>query len=99
MPKGWRLQVVVRNRTAGGGRPNEWLAEAMLTVRDEPHLSDAEIARRVRVNRSTLSRSKTYQAAAAMARGNRERRPSGIVVSDRDGQLSVDGVTEQEEAD
>ena len=46
-----------------------WLAQALLLVRDHPDWSDAEIARQVGKNKSTLSRNETYQEAARLARG------------------------------
>ncbi|MCH2119213.1 MAG: hypothetical protein MK161_16100 [Pirellulales bacterium] len=57
----------------------EWLAKAMLLVRDHPDWSDAEIARRVGKDKSTLSRSKEYRAAAAMARGVKDDRHRGHI--------------------
>ncbi|MDG2012399.1 MAG: hypothetical protein P8J33_02770 [Pirellulaceae bacterium] len=59
-----------------------WLAQAMLLVRDNPGWSDAEIARRVGKNKSTLSRSKEYQNAAAMARGEKDNRKRGHITVD-----------------
>jgi hypothetical protein len=51
-------------------RPNklEWLAKAMLMVREHPEWPDSKIADEVGVNKGTLSRSKEYQAASGMAR-------------------------------
>jgi hypothetical protein len=49
-------------------RRAKWLAEAMLTVRDHPEWSDATIAERVGIDKSRLSRSPEYRAAASMAR-------------------------------
>lgn len=45
-----------------------WLAEAMMKVNREPHLSDAAIARAVGVSASTLCRCAEYRRAAVMAR-------------------------------
>jgi hypothetical protein len=45
------------------------LAQALLTVKSHPDLSNAEIARRVGVSPSTLSRSSEFQLAARLARG------------------------------
>lgn len=71
----------------------KWLAEAMLLVQDHPDWSDAEIARRVGRDSSGLSRSKTYQNAAAMARGSKVDRPAGYVTVDPDtGQHGVEAV-------
>jgi hypothetical protein len=49
----------------------------MTLVQKYPHLPDAEIARRVGRNPSSLSRWKEYQRAAAMARGGKEEFPHG----------------------
>jgi hypothetical protein len=49
-------------------RRAKWLAEAMLTVRDHPEWSDATIAERVGIDKSRLSRSPEYRAAASMVR-------------------------------
>lgn len=62
-----------------------WLALAMLAVKDNPGWSDRQIAKHTGVSPSTLSRSPEYQAAAAMARGNKSDRPSGYIVLDSDG--------------
>lgn len=58
-------------------RRAKWLAEAMLTVRDHPEWSDATIAEQVGIDKSRLSRSPEYQAAARMARSSRM--PGGSV--------------------
>lgn len=58
-------------------RQLEWLAKAMLTVRDHPEWSDAKVAEQVGINKSTLSRSPEYHAAASMARAPKT--PSGSV--------------------
>ena len=60
----------------------EWLAEAMLLVRDHPDWSDAMIAREVGVSPSTLSRDETYRAAAGMARRQGGRVPRGHSTTD-----------------
>ena len=60
----------------------KWLAQAMLLVRDNPGLSDAEIARRVGKDKSTLSRSREYQNAAAMSRGVTGDRNRGHITVD-----------------
>lgn len=51
-------------------RTVQWLAEAMLLVRDHPDWSDREIADTVGKSPGTLSRSEEYQAAARLARSN-----------------------------
>ena len=65
----------------------KWLVEAMFLVKDNPELPDAEIARRVGRNRSTLSRDKTYQIAAATARGSKEHIRRGRITVDPDSGL------------
>jgi len=62
-------------------RRRQWLASAMMMVRDNPEQSDAKIAEDVGVHKGTLSRSRDYQQAAALARDNREPR-QGHVESD-----------------
>ena len=73
--------------TSKSEQPKQWTAEAMLLIRDHPEWSDAEIARRVGKDKSTLSRSKDYQAAAAMARGAKDDRHSGHITVDPDSGL------------
>jgi hypothetical protein len=69
----------------------KWLATAMLLVQEHPDWSDAKIAREVGKHPSTLSRHKIYQAAAAMARGDKSDRPRGHIKADPDnGQLDVE---------
>jgi len=58
-----------------------WLAKAMLLVKEHPDWSNAEIARRVGISPSRISRSEEYQAAAALARGNPDA-PKGFVTRD-----------------
>jgi hypothetical protein len=65
----------------------EWLAKAMLIVRDHPYWSDAEIARRVGKNPGTLSRSTEYKLAADLARGSKTDVPQGHVKTDSDSGL------------
>ena len=60
----------------------EWLARALLLVRDHPEWSDAAIARNVGKHASTLCRSKEYQAAAGMARGAKSSRHRGHATTD-----------------
>jgi len=72
-------------------RQLEWLAQAMLLVRDHPDWSNAAIAKSVGKNPSTLSRSPTYQAAAAMARSDK----SGL----RRGHVTVDSETGSRDVD
>ena len=60
-------------------------------MRDHPDWSDAKIAREVGKHPSTLSRDKTYQAAAAMARGDKSDRRRGHIKVDSDsGQQDVE---------
>jgi hypothetical protein len=63
-------------------RKVEWLAKAMLLVRDHPELSDAQIAKRVGKHRSTLTRSPEYQRAAETARGKKTDQPPGHIELD-----------------
>ncbi len=71
-----------------------WLAKAMLLVQAHPDWSDAKIARKVDKNASTLSRSKQYKAAAAMARGNKRDLPQGFITVDpSSGLRDVEAVT------
>jgi hypothetical protein len=46
----------------------EWLAKAMLLVKEHPEYSDRRIARAVKIDPSQLTRSAEYQVAAALAR-------------------------------
>lgn len=65
----------------------QWLAKAMLLVQQHPDWPDAEIARQVRKNPGTLSRSKEYKAAAHLARGVKNEVPRGYIVTDPDSGL------------
>ena len=47
----------------------KWLGHAMIVVREFPEWSNAKIAREVGKHPSTLSRSKEFQIAAGVARG------------------------------
>ena len=60
----------------------KWLAEAMLLVSDHPDRSDRQIAKDVGKNPSTLSRSRVYQAAAALARGDTDKLKRGHITRD-----------------
>ena len=72
-----------------GDRQRRWLAEAMLTVRDHPEWTDAAIARSVGIDRSRLSRSKEYKAAASLARPARTP-PGSVTIAD--GNRTVEAV-------
>lgn len=61
----------------------EWIARAMLIVRDHPDLTDSAIAKRVPINKAQLSRCQEYQLAAALAR-DRSALPRGFVSTDPD---------------
>jgi hypothetical protein len=75
-----------------------WLATAMLLVQEHPDWSDARIAREVGKHPSTLSRDKTYQAAATMARGDKSDRRRGHVTVDPDsGQQDVEAYSDDPE--
>lgn len=66
-----RTQPEAGEVEAGKKRKLQWLADALLLVRDYPDWSDAEVARRVGKDKSTLTRSEAYQAGARMARSQR----------------------------
>jgi len=69
-------------------RRAKWLAQAMLTVRDHPEWSDATIAGKVGINKSRLSRSPEYRAAASMARTPKT--PAGsVTVANGDRELEA----------
>lgn len=70
------------------GRKAARQAKAMLVVQEHPDWPDAEIARQVGCNASTLSRDETFQRAAALARAGGPARP-GFKTTAGD----VDGVT------
>jgi hypothetical protein len=75
-------------------RRSEWLAKAMLLVRDHPKWSDRTIAKRVRKNASSLTRSREYQAAAALARGGKDQLVRGFLRRDADGGRTVEARTD-----
>jgi hypothetical protein len=58
-------------------RRYEWLARAMLLVKEHADWSDSKIAREVGVNKSQLTRSWEYQAGAGLARGQKQAIPRG----------------------
>jgi hypothetical protein len=67
----------------------------MLLVHDHPEWSDAHIAYQVNKNPGTLSRSREYQAAAAMARGDKADRHKGhITVDPQSGQRDVEAYSD-----
>ncbi len=76
-------------------RRAEWLAKAMLLVQDSPEWSDAEIARRVKKNKSTLMRSREYQTAAALAR-KADARAGRVIVDPKTKQQSVEGIADDD---
>jgi hypothetical protein len=53
------------------------VAAAMILVRDEPDLSDRQVAKRVGLSHSTLSRRQEYQEAAKIARRQGYEKPKG----------------------
>jgi hypothetical protein len=74
----------------------DWLAKALLLVRDHPKWSDRFIAQRVGVHPSTLSRSREYQMAAAMARGSKDDLRRGQVTVDPEtGQQDIEAYDDQ----
>ncbi|NJL31593.1 MAG: hypothetical protein HC898_08150 [Phycisphaerales bacterium] len=71
----------------------EWLAKAMMFVKDNPDWSDAKIARKIGKNSGTLSRNKQYKIAALLARGSKSDRPKGYRTVDPDsGTTDVEAV-------
>lgn len=72
----------------------KWLAEAMLLVDKHPDWPDAEIARKVGKNPSQLSRSREYQAAAGIARGDKSELRKGhiVVPNDRHAPRDVEAI-------
>lgn len=81
------------SQASSKGERFEWLAKAMLMVRDHPDWSDARIAREVGKNPGTLSRNREYKLAAKMARGSKNDRPRGYYdkTSD-DGSLGLEAI-------
>ena len=78
----------------------KWLAEAMLLVRDHPDWSDSQIAERVGKHRSTLTRSREYQAAAALARGRKDQLAQGFIEKDPDtGRTDVEAYADEDDFD
>ncbi len=71
-------------------RREQWVAEAMILVRDHPTWSEAGVAREVSVSPSTLSRCAEYKAAARLARGDRRDLPAGHVITDPDTGVRID---------
>jgi predicted RNA-binding Zn-ribbon protein involved in translation (DUF1610 family) len=74
------------------GNKRAQLAEAMLCVRDHPKWSDRKIAKAVKVAASTLSRSRVYQAAAAMARTDKAGAKRGHNIVDNTGLHDVQAI-------
>lgn len=88
-----REKAARSTRKTGNRKHNRaaWVANAMLRVKDEPDLSDAEIARRVDVSKTALSRCPEYKRAAAMARGEKTALPVGYLTKDPEtGQTDVE---------
>lgn len=80
-----RLEQTAEPKAAAAQRRpvrNEWLARAMLLVREHPEWFDARIARECLISPSSLSRSREYKAAAGMARQEGGRIPRGFRVRD-----------------
>ena len=61
----------------------EWLAKAMLLVKEHPEWPDSDIALEVGVHKGTLSKSQEYQAAADLARHPRKAHGKGTLASTR----------------
>lgn len=70
-------------------RRAKWLGMAMLLVKDHPEWSDREIARRVEINRSQLSRSAEYKVVAQLARDQGATPHKGHLTKDDDGRSGV----------
>ena len=72
-----------------------WLARAMVAVQEHPDWPDCKIAEQVNIHRSTLSRSKVYKAAAAMARSSKgETRRGYLTVDSESGQRDVEAYSD-----
>lgn len=69
----------------------EWFSKATLYLRDHPEWSDAEIARRVGVSKTRLSRSEDYQALARITR-HQDAPLRGRVEIDREGRRHVEAI-------
>ena len=63
-------------------RHAEWLAKALLLIQDHADWSDRQIAQKVGIDHSQLSRSRVYQVAKSMALGKKADRPKGHVKVD-----------------
>jgi hypothetical protein len=61
-------KVIEKRKPSRRERKFKWLAEAMLLVQDNPDWPDARIAEEVGIDKSRLSRTPEYKAAAALAR-------------------------------
>ena len=87
-------QVSIKaERSSRTERQAEWLAKAMLLVRDHPEWSNAEIARSVQIHPSGLSRSQPFRTAAGMARSGAKEPPRGHYVRNRKtGRLDIEAV-------
>lgn len=72
----------------------EWMAHAMLTVKEHPDWSDREIAKSVKINPSQLSRCKEYQVAASLARSGSTPKSGFVRTDDRGKRTGVDAVDE-----
>lgn len=81
-------------------RKDKWLANAMLHLRDHPDWSDRKIAREVGKAPSTLSRSKEYKAAAAIARDGWNSRRRGFIKKDLDtGYTDIEAFADEDDSD
>lgn len=85
----------------GGSKaePLEWLARAMLLVKDHPDWKDKQIADSVGKHPSTLSRSPEYKFAAARFRGARTDRTAGWHTHDLNGLHGVEAVAPETQPD
>lgn len=81
-------------------RRARWLAEAMLLVQDHPDWPDRRIADAVSIDPGTLSRAKEYQAAAALARGEKGNATRGHITTNPDtGQSDVEAYADDDDSD
>lgn len=91
---------VAGNSAKSKRRTDEWLTQAMLTVRAHPDWSNNRIAKHVGVASSTLSRNDIYKRGAAMARRVKSDLQPGFLKTNEENHFSdVDGVTPPESSD
>ena len=96
-------QVCTEDGQGGGAatkrrksRRTKWLAEAMLTVQENPELPDCDIAKLVGVAPSTLSRDEVYRLAAKTARDQGRNQAKPAFTKGRDGRTDLDAVNKDD---